>query len=145
MKYELILKPGQILWYCNRNTGELGTVQVKTAHVGEFIVEYKNKLYRLPSTALGTRLFFTRKGAANPSEIMKNRARRENNANNSVNAKGYNEDFYDLFIEKNEYIKTGSADDYDYWHEYKREYEDYCVDYNNYCAEFSDDPSSNCE
>ena len=137
MKYELILKPGQILWYCNRKTGELGTVQVKNAYVGEFIVEYKNKLYRLPSAALGTRLFFTRKGAASPSEIMKNRVRRERATAKTVNTKGYNEDYYELFIQKNEYVKT--EPDNDYWREYKREYEDYCADYNDYCAEFSDD------
>ncbi len=76
----LYVKPGQVLWYCNRDTGELGTVQVKYAYTGEFIISYGEKLYRLPYSALGKRLFFTRKGAACPSEILKDRARREKQA-----------------------------------------------------------------
>ena len=65
------LHPGQQLWYCNRKTGELGTVKVTTVYSDIFFIEFRGKIYRLPTSALGTRLFFTRNGAARPSEIIK--------------------------------------------------------------------------
>ena len=71
------LYPGQNLWYCNRDTGELGTVKVEYVYPGEFVIRYHRRNYRLPYSALGTRLFFTRKGAACPSEIIERWKARE--------------------------------------------------------------------
>ena len=67
----LYLHPGQKLWYCNRDTGEIGTVEVTTVYPDVFFIKFRGKTHRLPTSALGTRLFFTRKGAACPGEIIK--------------------------------------------------------------------------
>ncbi len=67
------LYPGMKLWYCNRNTGELGTVEVSRAYAGTFYIRYHGKEHELPMSALGTRLFFTRKGASCPKAILKER------------------------------------------------------------------------
>ena len=68
-KYRLV--PGQVLWYCNRNTGELGTVEVMYVFRGGFIIQYNGKFYEMKQEALGTRLFFSKKGASCPGEIIK--------------------------------------------------------------------------
>ncbi len=81
------LYPGMKLWYCNRNTGDLGTVGVTRAYSGSFYIRYRGKEYEMPMNALGTRLFFTRKGASCPSEIIKNRDRREKQAQLEENSR----------------------------------------------------------
>ena len=76
------LYPGMQLWYCNRKTGNLGTVEVTRAYAGTFFIRYKGKEHELPMSALGTRLFFTRKGASCPKDILKEReaTERDNDA-----------------------------------------------------------------
>lgn len=127
---DLYLQSGQTLWYCDRKTGELGTVKVMYAYPGSFIIEYDNRLYRFPYSVLGTRLFFTRKAAACPSEILKGRETKEKLAKEGGDFQKLIKKYEDMgLLDGNPRPEKYDEDEYDYR---QREFIQYCNDYYDY-------------
>lgn len=64
------IEPGCLLWYCNRDTGEVGSARVLTTFADGFTFRFNGRIRKLPNSALGTRLFLTREGALRPGKIL---------------------------------------------------------------------------
>ena len=69
------VRPNQELFYCEQSSGSIKSVRVAYVGADGFVVRYNGKIYELPHSALGSRLFLTAQGAAHPCDVGKDKPR----------------------------------------------------------------------